>query len=109
MTVLVPLLAALWLGGIAPAWALRCGSYLVSEQDSTVKLIQRCGEPVDIEKHEERQAVRVYDRRLDAYVTEYESRPYEIWTYNFGPQRFMMRITVRDGVIVHMESAGYGY
>lgn len=91
------------------AWALRCGNNLVSENDPSVKLLQYCGQPINIEKHKERRAVSVYDRRLNDYVTEYQSVPYEIWTYNFGPNRFMMRITVRDGLITRIESAGYGF
>lgn len=103
------LLLAFCLGMTADAWALRCGNYLIAEGDSTLKLTRYCGEPVDVEKRQERRAVQVYDHGVGGYVTEYESLPYEIWTYNFGPQRFMMRITVRDGVITGMESAGYGY
>ncbi len=35
--------------------------------------------------------------------------PVEIWTYNFGPQRLMQRIRFENGVIVKMESLGYGF
>lgn len=103
------LLFVLCLGVISDAWALRCGNQLISEQDPALKLKRYCGNPVDIEKHQEKRAVQVYDNRIGGYVTDYETTPYEIWTYNFGPQRFMMRITVRDGLVTDIESAGYGY
>jgi len=103
------LLLVLFLGPTAEAWALRCGNHLISEQDAALKLKRYCGEPVDVETHQERRAVRVYDNRVGGYVTNYESIPYEIWTYNFGPQRFMMRITVREGLVTDIQSAGYGY
>lgn len=103
------LLAGLWLVPLADAWALRCGNSLVSENDSTQRLVQVCGEPTRIEKLEERRAVRVFDRHVNEYVTVFETVPYEVWTYNFGPRRFISRITVRNGVIRHIESGGYGF
>jgi hypothetical protein len=35
--------------------------------------------------------------------------PVEVWTYNFGPDRFMQRIRFENGVIVRIESLGYGF
>lgn len=32
----------------------------------------------------------------------------EIWTYNFGPNRLMQRIRFENGVVVKIESLGYG-
>ncbi|WPL17341.1 hypothetical protein Thiowin_02344 [Thiorhodovibrio winogradskyi] len=100
---------ALWLGLTSAAWALRCGNHLVSEKDPSQKLVQYCGQPTSVERLKDRRAVRTYDSQVGGYVTDYQSIPYEIWTYNFGPQRFMMRITVREGLITRIESAGYGY
>ena len=34
--------------------------------------------------------------------------PVEIWTYNFGPTRLMQRIRFENGVVVRIESLGYG-
>jgi hypothetical protein len=33
----------------------------------------------------------------------------EVWTYNFGPDRLIERIWFEDGVVVNIESLGYGY
>jgi hypothetical protein len=33
----------------------------------------------------------------------------EIWTYNFGADRFMQRIRFQNGVVVRIESLGYGF
>ena len=35
--------------------------------------------------------------------------PVEIWTYNFGPSRLMQRIRFENGVVVKIESLGYGF
>jgi hypothetical protein len=33
----------------------------------------------------------------------------EVWTYNFGPTRLMQRIRFANGVVVKIESLGYGF
>jgi hypothetical protein len=33
----------------------------------------------------------------------------EVWIYNFGPDRLMQRIRFEDGVVVRIESIGFGY
>jgi hypothetical protein len=33
----------------------------------------------------------------------------EVWIYNFGPNKLMQRIRFEDGVVVRIESLGYGY
>jgi hypothetical protein len=33
----------------------------------------------------------------------------ETWIYNFGPDHLMERIRIENGVIVDMQSMGYGY
>ncbi len=35
--------------------------------------------------------------------------PVELWTYNFGPNKFMRRIRFEDGLVVEIETLGYGY
>lgn len=93
----------------APAHALRCGTGVVSEGDSTFKLLQTCGEPTLREQVERRVPYQVYDRVHGRYSTAYEVVPVEIWTYNFGPRRLIQRITIEDGRIKRIESGGYGY
>jgi hypothetical protein len=93
----------------APAWALRCGTGVVNEGDSTFELLHVCGEPTLREQTERRIAYDLYDHLQGRYVTAYDTVPVEIWTYNFGPQRFVQRITIEDGRIQRIESLGYGH
>ena len=92
--------------------ALRCGSDLVSEGDSRFALTQRCGPPTSVEQVEGRVVNnQVYDPYLGQYrnVTETLSDPYEIWYYNFGPRRFVAKISVKNGQVIKIEQQGYGY
>jgi hypothetical protein len=97
------------LAAALPAHALRCGSSVISEGDSTLRLTQFCGQPAQVEQHEERVAVQRYDQYRNTYYTDYVVKPYEVWVYNFGPRRFINRIEIRDGVIKTITKGGYGY
>ncbi|MCG6940350.1 MAG: DUF2845 domain-containing protein [Thiohalocapsa sp.] len=92
-----------------PAYALRCGTAVVSEGDSTMNLLRFCGQPTMKERQDRRILTRSYDAVRGIYVDDYVTVPSEIWTYNFGPRRFVQRITIEDGKIKQIESAGYGY
>ncbi len=93
-----------------PAQALRCGSDIVGEGDSTFALTRRCGPPTAVERVETRIVTEgPYDYRLNRYTTEYVIPAHELWYYNFGPSRFIARIMVRNGEIIRIDSEGYGY
>ncbi|TVQ94291.1 MAG: DUF2845 domain-containing protein [Chromatiaceae bacterium] len=92
-----------------PAWALRCGTSVVSRGDPSLVLRERCGEPDQIDRFENRRAIERYNHATGTYVTEYVADPYEVWTYNFGPRRFITRITVRRGLVEAIETGGYGF
>jgi hypothetical protein len=92
-----------------PAHALRCGNNIVSEGDSTMLLLRNCGEPTQKEHFVDRIPVGTYDQVRGEYYTAYDEQPYDVWTYNFGPRRFIQRITIKGGKIHRIESQGYGY
>ncbi len=90
------LVLALW-SGTSPA-ALRCGSALVSDDAWPIEVEERCGPP--------------------DYVAEYPSATIPglgvvqtemHWYYNPGPQRFIQRLTFRNGRLARVESLGYGF
>ena len=35
--------------------------------------------------------------------------PVETWIYNLGPNKLMRRIRFEDGIVVEIETLGYGY
>jgi hypothetical protein len=92
-----------------PVHALRCGNNIVSQGDSTMLLLRNCGEPTLKEQFVDRVPVRAYDQVRNESYTTYDEQPYDVWTYNFGPRRFVQRITIKGGKIYRIESQGYGY
>ena len=117
LPVIVFLLAFLY---AEPAEAFRCGSKLVREDMHEAQVTAICGEPTT--KRNLGVAVRYYDYRYyrdsspdssiyrapgvgnfasEVVITEY--------VYNFGPRKLMRRLIFEGGVLVTIESIGYGY
>lgn len=103
-----------------PAEAFRCGSKLVKDGMHEAQVTAICGEPTT--KRNLGVAVRYYDYRYyresspgysryrtpgagnfasEVVITEY--------VYNFGPRKLMRRLIFEGGVLVTIESIGYGY
>lgn len=78
--------------------SMRCGSRLVAEGDSAAKLIGVCGEPA---LRETWQAPGGYALGALAAV--------EQWTYNFGSQKLLRVVRLRQGRIERIDSEGYGF
>lgn len=103
-----------------PAEAFRCGSKLVRDGMHEAQVTAICGEPAT--RRNLGVAVRYYDYRYyrdssrdslryrtpgvgnfasEVVITEY--------VYNFGPRKLMRRLIFEGGVLVTIESIGYGY
>ena len=116
------LVAALFLAALLAtesAQAFRCGSKLVRDGMHEQQVIAICGQPTTMRQIG--YAVRAYDFRIykprgskdyyrhpafgtlatDVIVTE--------WVYNFGPRKLMRRLVFEGGVLVTIETIGYGY
>lgn len=95
---------ALLLGVVAlPAHALRCGTRVVDEGDRDFAVRERCGEPYWTE-----QSVALTVRGADGPYEVQDETVYDVWYYNFGPQRLLVRLLFRDGRLAREETLGYG-
>jgi uncharacterized protein DUF2845 len=102
----LPLLALAGLALVAPAAAedsVRCPGGIVAVGDSKIDLLGKCGLPALQEPGPEERVVydRAFGQRLSSTV--------ERWTYNFGPNHFVIFVTMEAGKIVSVERGGYGY
>ena len=102
------------------ALAFRCGQKIVIKDMHELQVRKACGEPTT-----QRQLgvvvrrVELPDRRVYANGVTTERFPgYSQWVeevvmteyvYNFGPRKFMRRLIFEGGVLVKIESIGYGY
>jgi len=103
-----------------PAAAFRCGSKLVMDGMHEVQVVAICGQPAT--RRNLGYALRGYDyryhRNLGSGWTEYRNPGYgylaqEVviteYVYNFGPRKLMRRLLFEGGVLVTIETIGYGY
>jgi hypothetical protein len=89
--------------------SFRCEGGLVAVGDLTVDLLGKCGDPAirDVLVAEAGVATLRRDPlAVDSFSTE---AAVEQWTFNFGPNRFLMIVTVESGHVVRIERGGYGY
>ncbi len=95
----------------AQAEPIRCAGSFVDEGDSTQVLIARCGSPTDVT---EIPAVVDTQAFVDSntgrvYTAQNVVRPaYQVWYYNFGPDRLSVSITVVNGIVNQIRKGGYG-
>ncbi len=95
------LVAGLGAPGLAPSVAvadsIRCDGGIVSVGDSRLDLVAKCGLPAMQE------AEAITSSVVDAALV------IERWTYNFGPDRFLVIVSLRGGKVIAVERGGYGY
>lgn len=83
-----------------PGYALRCGNSLVDVGDRKHKVMRLCGEPAYTDS---------YDRPLDGYSYNSGYRHIDVWTYNFGKNRFMQELVFDNGILRRINQLDYGY
>lgn len=67
--------------------AMRCGSKLIEKGDSIVTVKMLCGAPTLVERN-----------------FTVNRAPVETWTYNRGPDQFLVRVRFVDGTVVAVET-----
>jgi hypothetical protein len=88
--------------------------HAVRQQDhrqgtSSAEVSSFCGPPTQVDRTE------AY--RSGAVTADSDSQPtgmgadaqIEFWTYNFGPNLLMERVRIEDGIVVAVQSLGYGF
>lgn len=73
-----------------------CGGRVVSKGDPADKVLQYCGQPTSIQRHQSgSQTTYTHDR--------------EEWLYNEGPRGGLIQMNFRDGILVSIVDKGVGY
>jgi hypothetical protein len=97
------------LPSVLMADSIRCGSRIISRGSSSAELAAFCGDPAQVTKSSSYTGggrVRGADGVVYGSTAEILV---EIWTYNFGPNQLMERVRIENGVVVQIDSLGYGY
>lgn len=103
----LPLVVLVWMPTLAVGQSLRCSDKIISEGSTRLEVASLCGDPSQVEHKTIYKDVSAGTSTvLTTSTTEVHV---EMWTYNFGPDRLMQRIWLEDGVVVRIESMGYGF
>lgn len=97
------ILSLLLLAAAGDALALRCDGRLLGVGDTEIKARATCGEPYWIDRFVDTEIVgagRPVEMQRDV--------PIELWYYNFGPRRLLVRLLFRAGELVREDTLGYG-
>lgn len=97
---------------VGTAYALRCGTEVVSKRDPKIEVTRKCGDPVSIEAWTEYHVIpRHYGHDKHAAILDHigVSIAVEEWLYNFGPHRLIYWLRFENGYLVNIGTLGYGY
>jgi len=103
------------------AHAFRCKNKIIMDGMHEIQVIAACGKPTTM-RHLG-YAVQGYDlgyrssypggintgRSYPGYGNLYQQVIITEYVYNFGPRKFMRRLIFEGGVLITIESIGYGY
>lgn len=86
------------------AATLSCRGGIISDGDSRVDLVAKCGEPDAGESHNEEVFEWLHDgTKRKLFITV------EDLTYNFGPNQLQRIVTLKNGIIANIRTGNYGY
>ena len=92
-----------------PAQAMRCGAKIVSEGDYALEVLHICGEPEYVEESTDYRYGYVAHRYAGLHGPDLITINVEVWTYNFGPHKFMRRLRFENGRLISIRTLGYGH
>jgi hypothetical protein len=99
-------LAVLFAVGM-PAYALRCGTRVITRGDHATKLLQFCGQPESVDtRYAERSVTSRFGRVIPGYREEVKI---EEWVYNFGPRQLLRIVRLENDIVADIDTRGYGY
>jgi hypothetical protein len=92
------------------AESIRCGSQLIEKGSTSVDLLEYCGQPAQVVKNGVVNGL-IGNTHTPGGVTSQATGDFEIetWTYDFGPNQLMERVRIENGIVVQIDSLGYGH
>jgi Protein of unknown function (DUF2845) len=92
------------------AESIRCGSQLIEKGSTSADLREYCGEPTQLTRNGTVHGL-VGNTHTAGGITSQATGDFEVetWTYDFGPNQLMERVRIENGIVVQIESMGYGH
>jgi hypothetical protein len=92
------------------AESIRCGSGLITKGSNSADLLEYCGKPTQITSNGTVNGLTGNTYKAGG-LTSQATGDFEVetWTYDFGPNQLMQRIRIENGIVVQIDSLGYGH
>ena len=92
------------------AQSIRCGSQLILKGSTSADLLEYCGKPAQVTKNGTVNGL-VGNTYTSGGIVSQATGDFEVetWTYDFGPNQFMERVRIENGIVVQIDSLGYGH
>jgi Protein of unknown function (DUF2845) len=92
------------------AEAIRCGSQIIEKGSTSADLLEYCGKPTQVTKNGTVTGL-TGNTHTAGGLTSQATGEFEVetWTYDFGPNKLMDRIRIENGIVVQIDSLGYGH
>jgi hypothetical protein len=92
------------------AESIRCGSQIIERGSTSAELLEFCGQPTQVTKNGIVNGL-VGNTHTPSGVISQATGDFEVetWVYDFGPNQLMERVRIENGIVVQIESMGYGH
>jgi len=92
------------------AESIRCGSQVIEKGSTSADLREYCGEPTQVTRNGTVHGL-VGNTHSASGITSQATGDIEVetWTYDFGPNQLMERVRIENGIVVQIDSLGYGH
>jgi len=102
-----PLAVLIWTPTLALGGTLRCSERIIDQGATRAEVASLCGDPTQVEQ---KTIYNDVSGPVSSVIARTTSEIHvEMWIYNFGPNQLMQRIWFQDGILVRIESMGYGF
>jgi hypothetical protein len=92
------------------AESIRCGSQLILKGSTSADLLEYCGKPTQVTRNGTVNGLTGNTYTAGGIISQ-ETGDFEVetWTYDFGPNQLMQRVRIENGIVVQIDSLGYGH
>jgi Protein of unknown function (DUF2845) len=106
----IALLGLLLAPSLLFAESIRCGSQVIEKGSTSADLLQYCGNPAQVTKNGTVTGL-TGNTHTAGGITSQETGDFEVetWVYDFGSNQLMERIRIENGIVVQIDSLGYGH
>src|ERR1700722_14733010 len=89
------------------AESIRCGSGLIEKGSTSADLLEYCGKPTQVTKNGTVHGLVGNTHTADG-ITSQATGDFEVetWTYDFGPNQFIERVRIENGIVVQIDELG---